>query len=512
MESQKQTTGDTVSANKRYNYKAVAERKLGALGLLGVADRKIGDRTKVDGGGGGGSSNILNKVMSRISKVRRGGGGLSGGERRRLSVALELVTEPTIFLADEPTTGLDSSQAGKVVQIISRLAKERDVPSLMTLHQPKTSIWKTLDQFILLAPGGKMCYAGSVDAATTYFKNIGFKCPHDTNPAEYFIDLVTIDTEDPVQAQKDLDRINLLHHRFLQSCSATDNVLPSIDAGSRAIATQKRHTNRMVKIKRGIMNSVRRFGALLRRSWRQNIRNTRIIILRLGASVLQAVLFASIFTSVRDGKSMTKSIADRVALLTYGKFYEAEIPVLFASYFISPHSNIYNVLTGVINMSIMALMKSLDLFARERSVVAREQMRRNYFSIEYLLCKVVAEIPLDASFALAFSAVLKSLTGLRTSMADLIKTYCLMTFTSASLGFAIGSFTSSVESAMSTGLPVMVLFMVVGIINPSGVDVDEPPNHIMEVLSFFSPVKWAIESLVTAEFTGMVFDEKDRGL
>ena len=60
MESQKQNT----SANKRYNYKAVAERKLGSLGLLGVADRKIGDRTKVDGGGGGRSSNILNKVMS----------------------------------------------------------------------------------------------------------------------------------------------------------------------------------------------------------------------------------------------------------------------------------------------------------------------------------------------------------------------------------------------------------------------------------------------------------------
>ena len=507
MESQKPNT----SANRRYDYKAVAESKLGSLGLLGVADRKIGDRTKVDGGGGGRSSNILHKVMSRISKVRRGGGGLSGGERRRLSVALELVTEPTIFLADEPTTGLDSSQAGKVVQIISRLAKERDVPSIMTLHQPKTSIWKTLDQFILLAPGGKMCYAGSVDTATTYFKDIGFDCPHDTNPAEYFIDLVTIDTEDPVQAQKDLDRINLLHHRFLQSCSAIDNVLPSTDADSRAIATQQKHTNGMVNIKRGIMNSVRRFGALLRRSWRQNIRNTRIILLRLGASVLQAVLFASIFTSVRDGKSMTKSIADRVALLTYGKFWSRDVNVV-CNILHSPHSNAYNVVTGVINMSIMALMKSLDLFARERSVVAREQMRRNYFSIEYLLCKVFAEIPLDASFALAFSAVLKSLTGLRTSMADLIKTYCLMTFTSASLGFAIGSFTSSVESAMSTGLPVMVLFMVVGIINPSGVDIDEPPNHIMEVLSFFSPVKWAIESLVTAEFTGMVFDEKDRGL
>ena len=169
-------------------------------------------------------------------------------------------------------------------------------------------------------------------------------------------------------------------------------------------------------------------------------------------------------------------------------------------------------------MSILALMKSLDLFAKERSVVVREQMRNNYFSIEYLMAKVLAEIPLDTSFALAFAYVLKRLTGLRSSMKTLIQTYCLMTITSASLGFAIGSFTSSVESAMSTGvslfmylllsgyetfsllcspilqLPIMVVFMVLGIINPSGVDTDEAPNHIMKILSFFSPIKWAVES------------------
>ena len=91
------------------------------------------------------------------------------------------------------TTGLDSSQAEKVIKLIASLAKEQNVPSICTLHQPKTSIWKTLDRFILLAPGGKMCYAGETDKATTYFKNIGYQCPHDTNPAEYFIDLVTVD-------------------------------------------------------------------------------------------------------------------------------------------------------------------------------------------------------------------------------------------------------------------------------------------------------------------------------
>ncbi|KAL9187031.1 hypothetical protein ACHAXT_010751 [Thalassiosira profunda] len=492
LELQKHGARHIDDGSKSIDHKEVAERKLATLGLMGVADRRIGDRTKMDGGGGGSPGFGWFKRKKGPSKPRRGGG-LSGGERRRLSVALELVTEPKIFLADEPTTGLDSSQAERVVKLIAKLARERNVPSICTLHQPRSSIWRTLDQCILLAPGGKMCYAGRREDATSYFAGIGYDCPPDTNPAEYFIDLVTIDTDDPAQAVVDKARINLLHHRFLESCSGGDapdsdgiaiQQLTSIGASANGAANEKLPFLHALRAEaRSISNAIKRFGALLLRSWRQNIRNGRIIVLRLGASVVQAGLFASIFTSVRDDKSLTKSIADRVALLTY----------------------------GVINMSIMALMKTLDLFAKERSVVLREQMRSNYSSLEYLLAKVFAEIPLDSFFALVFATLLKRLTGLRTSMMTLVKTYCLMTVTSVSLGFAIGSITSSVESALSLGVPVMVIFMVVGVINPSGVDSDAAPNPVMRYLKLGSPIKWAIEALVTSEFKGLAFGEEDRG-
>jgi len=478
LEYQKHTDDDN-NRNSRHNHKEEARRKLASLGLLGVADRQIGERNIGEGSSSHGFN--LRKLVNRLSgnkgkMSRNRSGGLSGGERRRLSVALELVTNPKVFLADEPTTGLDSSQAGKVVDIIEKLAKERNVPSIMSLHQPKSSIWKTLDQVILLAPGGKMCYFGKRKDAISYFSSIGYNMPANTNPAEYLIDLVSVDSEDSTQAALDHARIETLHRQCIKSPSTPD-------INNNAVVQHKQSSKGLVK-GRSLANSIRRFGAIVRRSWRQNIRNFHIIGIRLVASMSQAVLFASIFTSVRDDKSLTKSIADRVALLTY----------------------------GVINMSILALMKSLDLFAKERGVVTREYMRSSYSSIEYLLAKVLAEIPLDTSFALVFAWVLKSLTGLRTPLSALIKTYCLMTVTSASLGFAIGSFTSSVEAAMSTGLPIMVIFMVVGIINPSGVDLDEPPNRIMDCLSYFSPIKWAVESLVTAEFSGMVFNEKDRGL
>ena len=105
--------------------------------------------------------------------------------------------------------------------------------------------------------------------------------------------------------------------------------------------------------------------------------------------------------------------------------------------------------------------------------------------------------PLDAMFSWVFAMVLKHLTALRTSLVDLAKTYVLMTVSSVSLGFAIGSVTSSVESAMSVGVPLMVIFMIVGVINPSGVS-EGRPNQIMACLKTLSPIRWAIEAVVTA--------------
>jgi len=161
---------------------------------------------------------------------------------------------------------------------------------------------------------------------------------------------------------------------------------------------------------------------------------------------------------------------------------------------------------------MLALMKTLDMFGREKTVVTREQMRRQYSGFEYLITKAIAELPIDACFAAAFAAVLKWKTGLRCTMRVLCETFCLLTVTGASMGFAIGSLTSSVETALSAGVPIMVVLMVVGIINPSGVNADEPPPQLVQYLKTVSPIKWAIEALCVSEFRDMEFAKTKRGL
>jgi hypothetical protein len=154
-------------------------------------------------------------------------------------------------------------------------------------------------------------------------------------------------------------------------------------------------------------------------------------------------------------------------------------------------------------------MKTLEMFGKEKSVVTRERMRNQYSALEYLLSKVLAEFPLDAAFAAVFAAVLKSQTGLCCSVKVLCGTFSLMTIAGASLGFAVGSLTSSAEEARVVGFPIMVLFMIVGVINPSGVDhetaQDHPEPTFIKWMKLASPIRWAIEALCVAEYRDMEF-------
>lgn len=87
---------------------------------------------------------------------------MSGGERRRLSVALELLTakKQLLLVADEPTTGLDSAYSVVVMKLLKDLAVQRNIPALCSLHQPRSSIWTSLDAVILMAPGGRVIRFG----------------------------------------------------------------------------------------------------------------------------------------------------------------------------------------------------------------------------------------------------------------------------------------------------------------------------------------------------------------
>lgn len=299
---------------------------------------------------------------------------------------------------------------------------------------------------------------------------------------EYFIDLVSIDTEDTEQALIDNKRIDFLAEMFAIHAEhlKQQESLHSLWKPPRRIDFDIDRRISYTRSKQ--VGIVQRFYHLFIRSWRQNIRDIKLNALRLGASLGQAFLFAQIFKSVGKGIPTAKSVADRTALLTY----------------------------GVINMSMLALLKAIELFSKEKNVITRERMRNQYSGTEYLLSKVFAEFPLDALFSVVFASTLKWRTGLRCSLKILASTYSLMTLAGASLGFAIGSFAPNADAAKTAGMPIMVVFMVLGVINPSGVDTTDVQPILIRLFKLASPIKWAVEALCVAEYRGMEFAKQSR--
>ncbi|KAK3987774.1 hypothetical protein QBC44DRAFT_330918 [Cladorrhinum sp. PSN332] len=125
---------------------------------------------------------------SLIGSEEGKGRGISGGEKRRVSIACELVTSPSILFLDEPTSGLDAYNAYNVIECLVTLAKTYKRTVIFTIHQPRSNIVALFDRLILLARG-KTVYSGPLHQCQDYFDHIGYSCPPGFNIADYLVDL-----------------------------------------------------------------------------------------------------------------------------------------------------------------------------------------------------------------------------------------------------------------------------------------------------------------------------------
>lgn len=115
--------------------------------------------------------------------------GISGGQRKRVNVGLEMVMEPSLLILDEPTSGLDSSSSNLLLKALRREALE-GVNVCMVVHQPSYTLFRMFDDLILLAKGGLTVYHGPAKKVEDYFAGIGITVPERVNPPDYFIDIL----------------------------------------------------------------------------------------------------------------------------------------------------------------------------------------------------------------------------------------------------------------------------------------------------------------------------------
>lgn len=113
--------------------------------------------------------------------------GISRGERKRVSIGQELLMNPSLVFLDEPTTGLDSTVAKRIVLTLWELARGgRTV--VMTIHQPSSRLFYMFDKVLLLSEGTCL-YFGKGECAMEYFSSLGYAPLRDMNPADFLLDL-----------------------------------------------------------------------------------------------------------------------------------------------------------------------------------------------------------------------------------------------------------------------------------------------------------------------------------
>mmetsp|Transcript_6341 Transcript_6341/g.8825 ORF Transcript_6341/g.8825 Transcript_6341/m.8825 type:complete len:979 (+) Transcript_6341:93-3029(+) len=151
-------------AKSKEKHQAIVQKTLKILGLWHVRDSIIGDEF-----------------------VR----GVSGGEKKRVNIGIELVGGPSALFLDEPTTGLDATAALKVAEILHKLAKTNQITVCAVIHQPRPLIVDKFDNLLLLAKGGRVAWHGKAVDAMKHFVRLGYCVPSNVDYPDFFSDVIS---------------------------------------------------------------------------------------------------------------------------------------------------------------------------------------------------------------------------------------------------------------------------------------------------------------------------------
>jgi len=417
------------------------------------------------------------------SKIGRPGGfprGLSGGERKRANIGIEMVANPEALFLDEPTSGLDSFQAQNVVRALQDLAAHgRTV--VCTIHQPRSSIFKLFDQLLLISEG-RMLYIGDSDKAVEYFAKLSFKCPDLTNPADFFMDITSMDRRSEVAEKNSRDRLRL----FASKCEERElgeNAVKlagamnsSLFGGGNSSDTsnnrrKKSDDDSLVNEYQGRgANWFQQFALLMDRSLREQKRNVIGIFVPIVIDVIYALILSALY---RDLGKDQQGVQDRIGCL----------------FFIC------------LNVAYTSALPAINLFAGEKAVIGRERSSGAYSCSAYYISKYIAELP-KLLPRLFFCALVYNVVGFREG-AEYFWTFVSIIICEALAAQALGIFMAAalpVGAALALGPASITIFTLFGGIY---LNVDSIPKGAGWI-KYIDFIYYAFSALAANEFGGDV--------
>lgn len=380
--------------------------------------------------------------------------GISGGEKKRLNIAFELISDPPVIFLDEPTSGLDSYTSYLVVKLMGKIAREVKKTVIYTIHQPSSDIFRMFDQLLLIYRG-KLIYQGKSSESVKYFDEVlGLPCKTDSNPSDHFMYIMqvnnpTVEQElvgsyDRLMAPAILDQIRKQEHPAVPIFELK-NFSP--------LCTQ--------------------FLALFSRAVLIVRRNPLLTVVKVAQLIIMGFFFCSIFFQLSQDINDPKSVFNKNGSLFF----------MTAFHFIP---------------AMMALIVSFPL---ERACFLKEYSGRFYSTLPYFISKVVLEIPLAILFPIIWTCGIYYIANYHHPFVNLVKmclVAVLMTFTSQSLGIAIGCSFNNIDTALNI---TPLIFFPLMLFSGFYVNSDSIPAWTSWI-EYISPFRYALECLIYNEYDG----------
>eukprot|EP01105_Mastigella_eilhardi_P027113 TRINITY_DN8200_c0_g1_i5.p1 TRINITY_DN8200_c0_g1~~TRINITY_DN8200_c0_g1_i5.p1 ORF type:complete len:989 (-),score=213.88 TRINITY_DN8200_c0_g1_i5:94-3060(-) len=424
--------------------------------------------------------------------------GISGGEKKRLNIATELMIAPSIIFLDEPTSGLDSGTAFSLVQTLKHIAQSKRRNVIMSVHQPSSSIFELFDQVLVLAHG-HAAYFGSAADMVDHFTSRGFPCPTHHNPADFVIDLVK--SEDNVnRLLGDGDDTRVVgspplmpsnsaaekeeEQPLLGKPSAECAIRVGVDedaASSLSVNTDEKSIYQ-THVKHYSSSFVVQFYYLSKRTFLHVLRDPFLVrctyLLYLAVSLILGLLYWQMSNDLEHG-----GIQDRFGVIFF-----------------------------LICLISFGSVTSIDLFFTERQLFLRERANGYYRTSAYFFSKALCDlIPQRVIPPAMVACIIYHMVGLRCDELYHFLLFVLVLLLVSVVATTICLCVSSVINSVATGNFLMILLLFYSLLFGGFIVMKSAMPKYVHWLTYASFMNYGFEALSVSEFDGQYINFNPSG-
>lgn len=319
---------------------ARVESLMRELGLLHVADSFVGDEENR---------------------------GISGGERKRVSIGVDMIHNPPILLLDEPTSGLDSTSALQVIERLSIMAKSKQRTVVLSIHQPSYRILHHISNFLILSHGS-VVHNGSIKLLEETIGNLGMQIPLQLNALEFAMEVLKTLEDSYSRSTND------------HESNDTENIEPYSSSSLPEIEIGRNEPDQTRK-----MGDFYEIMFLCSRFWKIIYRTKQLLLARTMQAIVGGFGLASVYIKMRKDE---EGIAERLGLFAFS-----------------------------LSFLLSSTVEALPIYLQERRVLMKEASRGAYKISSYMIANTIVFLPFLFAVALLFAVPVYWLVGLNPSVA-----------------------------------------------------------------------------------------------